>query len=679
MAKPNTNSQRLLNSLSISEGIGSCSRLSATLTDLIDVMDIAMWELDRDYKVVGFNRKAKEIYGASSLGKFCYQAAAKLDTICDDCPAKKVFEGHASGRSERKRTRISGEIIYIDHIATPIRTDKDGPITGVMVVIIDITQHKMQEQELIAHRNGFEQTVLERTRDLEKSQDLYRQLYEESSKGQELYRSLLNSAADAIAIYDLQGCVQYLNPCFYNTFGWQVEELKGKPLLCYADGNSETSSVEFRGLLETGQAIRNFLTKRPTKDGRLLDVSISAAQYADHRGEPTGIICSFRDVTEAKAMEMQFYRAQKFEALGAMAGGLAHDFNNVLMGIQGSASLMELDAQLSKKNIEKLKNIEKFVKQGQNLTRQLLALARGDQREVKPLDLNALLTSCANMFGQTRREILIHRSLQSRVWPVEADAGQIEQVLLNLFVNAAHAMPGGGDLFLETENVRFDQQHCPGLSAELPSRYVKITVIDSGCGIDPQILDKIFDPFFTTKGTDRGTGLGLASAYGIINNHGGFIKAGNSPRGGAEFSLFLPASDKTVLQERTLPVAFLQGSETILLVDDEEMVLELTGEMLQRLGYTILRAPSGVEALKLFHEHRSRISLAILDMVMPGMGGAELFHRLKEVDTTIKVLLSTGYSLSDQAVEILNQGCHGFIQKPFTLLEISQKVREILD
>lgn len=669
----------MLNSLSTTEAVDGCRRLSATLTDLIDVMDIAMWELDHEYKVIGFNRKAKEIYGASALGKFCYQAAAQLETICDDCPAQKVFEGHASGRSERHRTRYTGETIYIDHIATPIRQDKHGPVTGALVLIIDITHQKQLEQELIAHRNGFEQMVIERTNDLEKSQELYRQLYEESRKGEALYRSLLNAAADAIAIYDLQGCVRYLNPCFSQTFGWQVEEFQDKPLLWHADGQSDLATGEFRCLLETGQAIQNFLTKRPTKEGRLLDVSISAARYGDHQGNPAGIICSYRDLTEAKAMELQFYHAQKFEALGAMAGGLAHDFNNVLMGIQGSASLMELDSQLSDKNIEKLKNIEKFVKQGKDLTRQLLGLTRRDQHEIKPVDLNSLLASCALMFGQTRREISIHRTLQPQVWSVEANAGQLEQVLLNLFVNAAHAMPEGGDLFLQTENVQIDQPRTE-FSVLLPRRYVKISVIDSGCGIDPQILDKIFDPFFTTKDKDRGTGLGLASAYGIIKNHDGFITAGNSPQGGAQFSVFLPASDKkSVVPEKTLPDAFLPGSETILLVDDDEMVLHLTGEMLQRLGYTILRASSGIEALELFHEHRSRIGLAIVDMVMPGMGGVELFHRLNAVDNTIKVLLASGYHLTDQAAAILDQGSHGFIQKPFTLLAISQKVREILD
>ena len=664
------------NSPSITEDIRSSSRLGATLTDLIDVMDIAMWELDRDYRVVGFNRKAKEIYGASALGRFCYQAAAKLDTVCENCPAQQVFGGRASGRSERQRTRVTGEAIHIDHIATPIK-DKDGAVTGALVLIIDITRHKEQEQELIAHRNNFEQMVIERTRDLEESRQRYRQLYEESRRGQALYLSLLNASADAIAIYDLEGCVQYLNPSFCRTFGWQLEEVQGKILPLFDDVESDALAGEFRSLRENGKAITNFLSKRPTKEGKLLDVSISAARYADHHGRPAGIIYSFRDVTEAKALELQFYRAQKFEALGTMAGGLAHDFNNLLMGILGSASLLLLD-QASGKSIEKLKNIERYVRQGEKLTRQLLALGKGDRRAVSPVDLNALLDECATMFGQTRKEIFIHCHPQPQIWTVEADAGQLEQVLLNLFVNAAHAMPGGGELSLRTENVHLEEQETVPYQRQ-PGRYVKITVVDSGCGIDPQILDKIFDPFFTTKGKDRGTGLGLASAYGIINNHGGIIQAGNGPRGGAQFTLFLPASEKTVLQEGRLPDNFLPGTETILLVDDEEMVLDLTREMLERLGYRILSASSGIEALRIYREQGDRIDLVILDMVMPGMGGAELFQRLKDADAGIKTLLSTGYSLSDQAAEILNQGCQGFIQKPFTLLDVSRKIREILD
>ena len=679
MAPSKSSQEFVLNTLLFAGETRPSSRLSATLTELIDVMDIAMWELDCEYRVIGFNRKAKEIYGESALGKFCYQAAAGIEGICEDCPAQQVFAGQPNGRSERSRRRVDGEIIYIDHIATPIK-DKNGNITGVLVLIIDITRHKLQEQELIFHRNDFERKVIERTRELQESQERYRQLYEESKKSEALYLSLLNAAADAIAITTLDGLVRYVNPSFTRLFGWPPEELAERLLPFSMGFESDPGSREFGLLIVEGQPIVHLLTKRPTCAGALLDVSLSVARYEDHRGKPAGVIFSYRDLTESKALELQLYRAQKFEALGTMAGGIAHDFNNLLMGIQGSASLMLMDLQKGGPafNPEKLNNIEKYVKQGGDLTRQLLTLAKGNRCEVKAVDLNVLLTSCASLFGQSRRDIVIEYRLQKTIWPVEVDAGQVEQVLLNLFVNAAHAMPGGGELLLCTENVLLDLQ-ITALHKRPPGRYVRITVTDSGCGIDPQILEQIFDPFFTTKGQDQGTGLGLATAYSIINNHGGIIQAGNAPEGGARFTLLLPIFEGRVGRERGGAEELLQGTETILLVDDDAMVLHLTREMLQRLGYTILTAPSGEEALHLYGEHQGGIDLVILDMIMPRMGGAELLQRLTAMDGGLKVLLCSGYDFSADAVEGLDQVRRDFIQKPFTLQLLSTKIRQLLD
>jgi len=669
---------RLNTLLFTGDATSASSRLAATLTELIDVMDIAMWELDRNYRVVGFNRKAREIYGESALGMCCYQAAAGIDTVCQDCPVRQVFSGRPSGRSERRRIRITGETIYIDHIATPIK-DKEGEITGALVLIIDITKHKEQEQELIAHRNDFERKVIERTRDLEESRKQYRQLYEEANKNEALYRSLLNAAADAIAITDPDGLVRYVNPSFSRMFGWSLAGVAQQPLPFDTGFESDRASPEFRQLMDEGRPIVHLLSKRPTREGALLDVSLSAARYEDHRGHPAGIICSYRDITEAKAMELQLYRAQKFEALGTMAGGIAHDFNNLLMGIQGSASLMLLDLQAGSHpfNPEKLKNIEQYVKQGGKLTRRLLTLVKGDRSEIRGIDLNGLLAACATLFGQSRRDIVIQIRLQDAVWPVEADAGQIEQVLLNLFVNAAHAMPGGGELLLATENVHLDRQDASSQKCP-PGRYVRITVTDSGCGIDPRILERIFDPFFTTKGQHQGTGLGLTTAYSIINNHGGTIQAGNVPEGGARFTILLPASEKPVDLEPGGTAECRQGAETLLLVDDDEALLRLTQEMLQRLGYTILCAASGEEALRVYNEHRGRIDLVLVDMIMPRMGGAQLVQRLTALDSGLRILLCSGHNFSVQTVDggMLE---HPFIQKPFTLPTLSAAIRNLLD
>ena len=657
------------------EQANSCCNLGATLATLIDGMDIAMWEVDRDYRVVSHNRKARELYGDGVIGCRCHQVAADSDTVCADCPAAMVFAGQASGRSERQRTSADGSALFIDHIATPIH-DSDGRVTGALVLIIDITRRKEQEQELIAHRNDFERMVIERTRALEESQARYRRLYEESKRDQALWLSLINAAADAIVIHDLDGRVQYLNPSFTRTFGWTLDELKGCPLP-FAD--DDEAAGELRRLAVSGRPVGNLAACRPTRDGRRLDVSISAACYTGQQGEPAGLICSFRDVTEARAMERQLQRVQRFEAMAALAGGIAHDFNNLLMGIEGSASLLLMDLPEGAAAAEKLRNIESYVRQGEQLTRQLLGLARRETRNgVRPVDLNGLVAACSALFGQTRREITLRCRPQPHLWPVEVDPGQIEQVLLNLFVNAAHAMPLGGEIQLATENVHLDRQEAAACGRPA-GRYVRITVADSGCGIDPQILDRIFDPFFTTREHEGGTGLGLASAYGIVSHHGGVIQAGNDPLGGAQFTILLPASGRIPEPVEETPAEVRPGCETILLVDDEPLVLRLTRDLLQRLGYTVLPAATGTEALDLCRDHRGRIDLAILDMVMPGMSGPELLQGLRAMDGDIRGLLSTGYDLADQVEHLFAQGFHGFIQKPFTLHTISCKLREILD
>ncbi len=655
--------------------------LAETFSDLIDVMDIAMWQLDLDYRVVGYNQKAKAIYGEKALGDFCYHAAARRDEICETCPAKKVYDGKASGRSEHKRTDVTGKEIYIDHIATPIK-DARGNTTGSLVLIIDITRLKTQEKELRAHRSNLEKMVAERTRELEESEARYRELYEQASRSEKLYRSLLNSSADAIVIYDLEGEVQYLSPSFTEIFGWKLDELKGRQIPFVPESEKQSSITEIRRLLKTGEPSRNFQTKRLTRDGRLLDIYISASKYDDNHGMPIGILVILKDVTDAKAMELQLYRAQKIEALGTLAGGIAHDFNNLLMGIQGNASLLLLDCKEHDKGAaprERLKSIEKYVQRGEYLTKQLLGLSKGGKYEVKPIDINELIHGCSGMFGETRKEITINRYFQEDIWPVEVDKGQLEQVLLNLFVNAAQAMPGGGNLFIETRNIVFDQQAISSYSL-LPGNYVKITVKDTGAGIADSVKDKIFDPFFTTKSKERGTGLGLASAYGIISNHAGFIDVKSQEGQGTIFTICLPASDKkAVASEKQSAPGFHKGDETILLVDDEAMVADIGKQLLEKLGYTVKTANSGRAALGLFGREKDTIDLVILDMIMPGLSGSETFDRIRALNPKVKTLLSSGYSLNGQATDILQRGCSGFIQKPFNINELSHKIRDILD
>jgi CheY-like chemotaxis protein len=308
----------------------------------------------------------------------------------------------------------------------------------------------------------------------------------------------------------------------------------------------------------------------------------------------------------------------------------------------------------------------------------LLGFARGGRYDVKPTDMNDILQKSSSMFGRAKKEIFIHRKYGKDLWPAEVDRGQMEQVFMNLYVNAWQAMPGGGEIYLETENVHFDDAQAFSYSVTA-GKYVKISVTDTGIGMDEKTRVRIFDPFFTTKGMGRGTGLGLATVYGIIKGHKGMITVYSEPGHGTTFNIYLPASEKEVAKEKKATTTIAKGTETILLVDDEKMVLEVNKEMLEFLGYRIYAAGSGQEAIAVYMEKGREVDLVILDMVMPGISGGETFDRLRKIDPDVKVLLSSGYSITGEARTIMGRGCNGFIQKPFQLEKLSGKIRNMLD
>jgi signal transduction histidine kinase/ActR/RegA family two-component response regulator len=377
-------------------------------------------------------------------------------------------------------------------------------------------------------------------------------------------------------------------------------------------------------------------------------------------------------------LQKKLSESDKFRALGLMASGVAHDFNNLLMGIQGNTSLMLLDIDSSHPHHERLKNIEQSVQTGAELTRQLLGFTRGGKYEIKPTDLMELMEKTSRMFAPTKKEIRIFTKYQKGIWSVKVDQAQIEQVLLNLYVNAWQAMPSGGDLYLQTENVTLDKEFVRAIDIK-PGKYVKMSVIDNGVGMDETTRKRIFDPFFTTKEMGRGTGLGLASAYGIIKNHGGYINVSSEKGEGTTFNIYLPVTKEKIVEEKKPSEKLLKGKEGVLLVDDEGMILEVGKEMLAKMGYEVLTANSGKKALDIYRKKKDQIGIVILDMIMPEMGGGETYDKMKKMNPGIKALLSSGYSIDGQATEILKRGCNAFIQKPFSVTSLSLKLREILD
>jgi len=390
-----------------------------------------------------------------------------------------------------------------------------------------------------------------------------------------------------------------------------------------------------------------------------------------------GAIESIRDVTERKVLEAQLINAQKMEAIGTLSGGIAHDFNNILMGVQGYISLMMMDMAADHPHHEWLRNIEDLVRNAADLTGQLLGFARGGKYDVKPFSMNELVEKTSAMFGRTRKEIVIRHRYQSNVWPVEGDQGQVEQVLLNLYLNAWQAMPAGGVLSLETINTVLTAAEAEVHSVD-PGRYVRTSITDSGVGMDARTKDRIFEPFFTTKELGRGTGLGLAMVYGIVKNHGGYIDVESEPGKGSTFRFCLPASGKGFTRVRLEPAEAVRGAGTILLVDDEPAVLAVSRAMIESLGYTVLAVGNGLEAISLYGEKKGFIDLIVLDMIMPGLSGSETFDRIRELNPGARVILSSGYSLNEQARRIMEKGCRGFVQKPFTMADISRRLREVL-
>jgi len=511
----------------------------------------------------------------------------------------------------------------------------------------------------------------------------FRKEAEEALRNSEAkYRDLVQNANSIILRRDSQGNITFFNEFAQKFFGYSEEEILGKneigTIVPEKDSNGQDLTAMIRDIGLHPERYATNENENMRRNGERVWVAWTNKAIHDREGNIVEILCIGNDISERKHLEVQLQQAQKMEAIGTLAGGIAHDFNNLLMGIQGYTSLTLMDIDSRHPHHERLKGIERLVQSGADLTRQLLGFARGGKYEVKITNLNELIEKSSEMFGRTKKEITIHVKYQKNIWTVEIDQGQIQQVLLNLYVNAWQAMPGGGDLYIETENVSLAEVDVRPYKLD-PGRYVRISIADTGVGMDESTKQRIFDPFFTTKEMGRGTGLGLATVYGIIQNHEGFITVYSVKGKGSTFTIYLPASGKKVTEEKILPEEILKGHETLLLVDDEEIIIDVGKEILETLGYKVFIARSGREAIEKYRKNHDTIHMVILDMIMPDMGGGDTYGAFKEINPNVKVLLSSGYSIDGQATEIMDRGCNGFIQKPFTIKSLSKKLREILD
>ncbi|MFH1075223.1 MAG: response regulator [Pseudomonadota bacterium] len=485
---------------------------------------------------------------------------------------------------------------------------------------------------------------------------------------------ILSSMAEGVMELDHDGRIVYANRAALSILGLPEEKaLSMRFLEFFAEPH-----------LKQVQCLLDIIAKNktPQEISQESPVIMNEREIAMHLLPIVGsmggsIVVIFRDVTERRQMEERLRLSNKMEAIGSLAGGIAHDFNNILMVIQGNAQLMAMDLDHSGLHYELVKEVETQTARGADLTRQLLAFARGGKYEIKYLNLNHLVEATSTAFGRTRKDINIYCNLSKKIEPIKADKSQIEQLLMNFYLNAGHAMPDGGSLYLETSVISSMELTGKPYQPESDS-YTVLTIRDTGVGMDKKTLDRIFDPFFTTINMGRGTGLGLAAGYGIIKAHKGYIDVSSEKGRGTTFIIYLPASPSEKPAQNDLPAVIVTGTGTILLVDDEAPVLKVGARTLRRLGYDVIEAMSGSQAIEIFKKEKDHIDLVILDMIMPDMSGGKVFDLLMEIDPSVRILLCTGYSLEGEATEIMARGCDGFIQKPFTIEGISQKIRDVM-
>ena len=740
--------------------------------------------IHQDGAAVYVNQRMSDILGYTQeemLGQNILYAVHRNDRDMVNVRLQDRIAGNVSpSRYELRLRKKSGEKVWCEILTTVIEYG-GGP--AIMVNLVDISERKKYLEQLESSRASYER------------------LFKEAKEQEELYRSLLNCSPDPIVVYDMEGKVRYLNPAHTNLFGWTLEEAYGNRLNTLPECDRDHALSVIRKVVHEGIPNTSHETQRLTKDGRLIEVSISASRYLGHDGNPAGMVVvlqniserkkmetalrerearyrqlsevtfegiifhdhgvlleandqffemfgyeryevigqpilektlspesleivrekiatgaaesyeaiavkkngakfpieirprqweiggkqiraiAIRDISDRKSLEKQLLQAQKMEAVGTLAGGIAHDFNNLLQAVIGFSEILMNRQEPGSADLQDLRKIHAAGKRGADLVRNLLTFSRKVEPKLTPVDLAGEVIEVQKLLSQTiPKTIKIVVSSRGRVSEIMADRSQITQVLMNLAVNARDAMPDGGILTLGTENIFLDNAFVSTQPEIEPGEYVLLTVSDTGHGMDKQTLDRIFDPFFSTKEVGKGTGLGLATVYGIVKQHGGHIVCSSEPGQGTTFKIYFPAiqsiEEFQSAKDDTPPP---RGTETILFADDEQMLCDLGKDILTAFGYKVLQAYHGKEALRMYQEHASEISLVMLDLNMPEMDGWHCMGEILKLNPMARVLIITGFQEHAVTERAQDLGAAGLVLKPYDVRQLLIKVRETLD
>jgi PAS domain S-box-containing protein len=509
------------------------------------------------------------------------------------------------------------------------------------------------------------------------------------------YRDLVENANSIILRMDTSGKITFFNEFAQNLFGYEEIEILGKNVEETIFASSESSGFDLKTLVES-------LRRDPEQHG------VSESENRRRNGEPVWIAWTYKPIInqdstlnfreilcigtnltdlrraakENKELEAQLQSSQRMESIGTLAGGIAHDFNNILQAIFGYTQIMLMTKDAEDPEYGKLQAIESSAQKASELTKRLLLFSRKAESVLKPVDLGQEVVQVSEMLKRTiPKMISIELQLDEKLNVINADAGQTEQIMMNLGINARDAMPDGGKMVFKTENVTLDEDFCKKNLGSTPGEYVRLTVSDTGQGMDKEIQEHIFEPFYTTKETGKGTGLGLSMVYGIVKNHKGYITCESEPDQGTKFSIYFPVIDQEVetqdFLEESIPIQ--QGNETILLVDDEQTHRDLGKEVLTGFGYKVVTVPDGEGALEFFRKDKKWADLVILDLIMPGMGGMRCLKELLKENPLTKVLVASGYSIKGSANDVIEAGAKAYISKPYNVKKMFKVVREILD
>lgn len=503
-------------------------------------------------------------------------------------------------------------------------------------------------------------------------------------ESEERFRNLSNNSPDIIYRLNKYGVFTYTNPAWEDILGHNISDTLGKNFIAFIpEDNHEKYSEIFEKIIMTKSTIRDQNFIMLNKKGLPRHITFTGAPDLDAEGKVIGVVGTLKDTTKLRSMEAQLLQASKMEAVGTLTGGIAHDFNNIIQAIRGYNQLMLSEKRDNQTGMLYLNNIEELTQRSVELVRQLLLFSRQVEPLSKVININDEIKNMHNLLTKSIPKMIdIKTNLSKDLFPINADPTQIGQVIMNLTINARDAIGDNGKILIKTNNlVLHNNTTISGL--DIPAgNYIELTISDTGFGMDKEVIKHIFEPFFTTKEVGKGTGLGLAVVYGIIKSHNGVIYCESELNKGTVFHILFPALTAARPQkviEQPQHKQFAKGTETILLVDDEKSILDTGKDTLNLYGYEILTAGNGEQAIDIYQVHREKIHLIVLDLIMPGMGGKKCLKDLIAINPRVKVLMTSGYSTSQQVEELIDEGAAGFINKPYRVDDLLANIRKVID